>query len=863
MSRKESGNTSKVNKFNRLTAAFLMLTLCALSICGCTAKKDENAQALNDAVNNAKDYIYSNSPIELPYEFEHTIDIKLATNYEDTLAFYQSKSDIELNPNPEDFGDNFDALISADEAAEEAVNEETTTTDEAAGEETTATDEAAGEEPATTEVATDVTVSEEPATIGNPADVTDKYRIISNGDTSDYELAPADPRSVVAFLVDENGKAQELYSAKNDYFTQDIKLGYDGCIYTVQTPQQYAYGDSKIYFVKYSREGEPIFLVPIDNVCENSQLQISEYLNFNFLVVTQDEALVGTTAGVIRFGLDGEVKAVIAKDKIDKKIEYVNGIAYTQNGKLFTISNYASAGSDKAETYVSEIDPKTFKIISSKTTTSEFYGSIFAAKGDEGYISTTSDIQRYNFDTNKQEKVMDFVGSNIDTDSPFTAIVANSEDSFLGVYSTMNLKTFETEYQLFLFKHIPRSEVRDRTMISLGMLNSNQSYVIKKQVFAFNRSSTDYQINLIDYSQLYKGTEEEIIKQINKDASAGNLPDILLVSSQFPVDVYIGKNLLVDLKEYMNNDPEFDSDNLLDNVVSAYTVEDKVYQLVPMFQLDTVVIKSSLAEGKTSWDADELAEFWNKMGKDKDLTADSGRTEFAQKLLSCTGDSFINWDNGTCNFETEEFYRVLRLLKDIPENRPDGSKYESTYWGIYANEEALIKPVSLYSMDAYTFDIRGSFPDGATFIGYPSNDGNGSVIKPVLSFAISNYSKCKEGAWEFVKGFFTDEFMDNNCVDYSFGFPNSKRAIDESITKLLNTKNDFELGGVTPKPITKEETDVYKDFILSVNKPYRDDSAVVQIFNEETAPYFSGLKTEEQVAEVIQGRISLLLAESR
>ena len=63
--------------------------------------------------------------------------------------------------------------------------------------------------------------------------------------------------------------------------------------------------------------------------------------------------------------------------------------------------------------------------------------------------------------------------------------------------------------------------------------------------------------------------------------------------------------------------------------------------------------------------------------------------------------------------------------------------------------------------------------------------------------------------------------------------------------------------------MTEEEAKYLTNFILSVNTPYREDANLLSIVEEEAGAYFAGQKSAQTVAEIIQSRVSLYLAESR
>ena len=67
---------------------------------------------------------------------------------------------------------------------------------------------------------------------------------------------------------------------------------------------------------------------------------------------------------------------------------------------------------------------------------------------------------------------------------------------------------------------------------------------------------------------------------------------------------------------------------------------------------------------------------------------------------------------------------------------------------------------------------------------------------------------------------------------------------------------------VKAKPLTQEEAQLVKDYILGIKSLECYDEEVSKIVEEETATFYSGQKTAEQVAEVIQNRVTTYLNEN-
>ena len=159
-------------------------------------------------------------------------------------------------------------------------------------------------------------------------------------------------------------------------------------------------------------------------------------------------------------------------------------------------------------------------------------------------------------------------------------------------------------------------------------------------------------------------------------------------------------------------------------------------------------------------------------------------------------------------------------------------------------------------------------------VGYPNDFGiNGTLIKPNNRFTISAQSKNTQGAWEFVRQFFTADTQDK--FDYEFPILESsfnKMAeksmerefyLDENGKKIYDD-DVYYIGDTEIKidPLTKEEVEKVKQFIFSIDKVYDYNQNMNNIIDEEVSAYFSGQKTAKEVAQIIQSRLSIYVNEN-
>ncbi|MDE6203707.1 MAG: hypothetical protein K2G19_09565, partial [Lachnospiraceae bacterium] len=61
----------------------------------------------------------------------------------------------------------------------------------------------------------------------------------------------------------------------------------------------------------------------------------------------------------------------------------------------------------------------------------------------------------------------------------------------------------------------------------------------------------------------------------------------------------------------------------------------------------------------------------------------------------------------------------------------------------------------------------------------------------------------------------------------------------------------------------QQETEELKEKLYGFTQIYRRDETLLNIINEEAAPYFSGAKSAKDVAGIIQSRVQIYVNENR
>lgn len=258
-------------------------------------------------------------------------------------------------------------------------------------------------------------------------------------------------------------------------------------------------------------------------------------------------------------------------------------------------------------------------------------------------------------------------------------------------------------------------------------------------------------------------------------------------------------------------------------------------------------------------------------------------TGMLTNFFSYNYDSFIDRNTGECFFNSDDFIKLMEFCSRFPTEVKD-EDMDDSYWQEYDSQWRNGKTV-LSNEYIGRFQVireleQGKFGEPITFKGMPGSKGSGSTFNgSSISLAISAKSANKDGAWKFVRYFFTDEYQDMFATKDSYNFPSKLSALEkkaESAKERPYWENE-ETGekeyydntywngteSINIGVNTDEDNQKMMDFIKSVTNTSNYDTKISDIITEESAPYFSGQKTAAQAAEIIQNRVANYIAENR
>ena len=504
-----------------------------------------------------------------------------------------------------------------------------------------------------------------------------------------------------------------------------------------------------------------------------------------------------------------------------------------------------------------------------------YYINMVSGTSMDFMVRKGSILYGFNFGDNEYTKQVDFLDSDIMTDN-VTSVAGLDDNSFMAIYRNMEDDSMCIGY----FKKTEGRANANRTDLTLAMIESDSD--VKKAVASFNKKNTEYRIRLLDYNAMYGSDDymvsDTVIEKINTDIIAGNMPDMLLVTKELPVNTYINKDLFEDLYPFIDNDPEMKREDFDLHLLEVFENDGKLFRLVPSYMIRTVYVKEHFVPNKTSWTVKEAQDIFKKSGA-LVFFSYMDRAYALESCMNMSGSQFVDIENGTCNFNSEDFLDMLEFIKSFPTeydfNDALNSKINDSFDVMYRKDLVLCQNTTIADMNSYLRTTKGDFGQKVTNIGFPTNNGQGSSIDPQRTLAMSALSDHKDGCWQFMRYFISKEYQDN----LDWGFPIRKSSMDEIYRKAKEELfYSYEWNGVVYKepvtayvggvevtidPLTDEEEQYFRGFVNSINASVGIDKKIMDILKEECNDYFEGRSTAEEVANRLQSRIQIYIYESQ
>mgnify|MGYP001027968710 CR=1 FL=1 len=406
----------------------------------------------------------------------------------------------------------------------------------------------------------------------------------------------------------------------------------------------------------------------------------------------------------------------------------------------------------------------------------------------------------------------------------------------------------------------------DLQVIVMGVFN--KSDIPKDRILDFNRENNGYRITVKHYVSY--SDELDAYAQLNMDILAGSMPDILVPDSSVRLQDLISKGLLADVGELISQDAELSDVEFMENVFDALRVDGVLYQIVPSFAVDTLIAKQSIVGSRTGWNAEEFSQVLTDLPEGMEVVSEMSRQEYIAAYMDACADGIIDYESGTCHFDSPDFITALEFAATLPETAevygegeytvdPQGYMFDSRY----LEDKVLLQPMSVTRIKDLCSMINGALGEDGSYVGFPSDSREGGVLRIYgTSFVLSNQSECLDGAWSFARYLLTEDYQ-GGLFDRGGGLPTRRDVFEDNVQDAAEFEGYCFINDEYMKlpVLTSEQLDRTVDFIEGVHHFAFDDMTVMNIIYEEAEGYFRGQKDVKIVVDVIQNRVGLYLQE--
>ncbi|MBR1860735.1 MAG: extracellular solute-binding protein [Lachnospiraceae bacterium] len=611
------------------------------------------------------------------------------------------------------------------------------------------------------------------------------------------------------------------------------------------------------------------------------------------ILFIQHEDKIPKTAFLVDFDLNGVITAVMEIPDIADKAD-VNGVCtisevvHGANGEIyfydtlncdiysldaengchitkidlpytFTAQSLALAGNGTDNTPIfygkGKGENKTFFCVSDGTVRTLYEGALSPYKyriDRYGNLLMITDTELIVWNIPEEQVKSIYRFSGLDTYSCIE-IMSDSEGKIVTIYGNHD--------EVFAYSIARDSEIEVKEISVLLPINS--SYIEScASYYMITHPGVKISIDHMENTDFRGGLEWNLLAENIKD---GVGPDIIMLSRR-QLDILVGADVLCPLDSLL-------SDDIKENIFAgAYKFGEygELHYAVPLDAYLNIYKISSSIRDTGSFSVTELMDTFDKAASDnptmKRVDGFSYPTDFEQLIYdmcirNIENSEFVDLENNKCNFETENFYRLLRFCKENKEQPVSR----------YFSEDELVE--QLQNGESFMISASGSFSDysrissklGDEFanVYLPSADGTKAGIEVYWGVAVNKLTDDYDVAGDFINFMLSEKSQ----LKYTTGYVR-RDVIQKNVKEHVDYNEDgpvirISASGYMPLYGRKDGSSYADEYIYLMDHavPISSLTVIHDIIFEESGAYGSGAKDEYETAKVIQNRIQLYLDE--
>ena len=673
---------------------------------------------------------------------------------------------------------------------------------------------------------------------------------------------------------------------RDDYYgssnLEKLFVNEDGTLTALETvyvnwydgPESERYGDNQwdyrenrqyFYIRQLDKDGKELSSTQLDY--EDEDVYLSFYTTQlddkgNLLAICEQQ--------LIAFAPDGSVAYSIESP------EYIDTIFKLKDGRL----GVTYWGNEGVELHLIDTEKGSFG--PAEKCPPNAYNFVGAPGGDyDLYYQNGTNLFGFNLGEEDGVKILNWIDADVNPDQ-MNGYQMLADGSIIGVVSDWSKEHVTSE--LVTLKQVPASSLPKKETLTLAVMYLD--YQVQNKIIDFNRHSDTTRIQVKDYSEF--NTEEDYsagLTKLTTEIMAGSLPDLLSLN-QLPYDQLASKGLLEDLYPYLDADKDLSREDFFPTVLAALEVNGGLYQAAPSFQIVTLIGASSVVGNHPGWTYDQFnAALASMPAGCTPLDQYTTREDILRRLVTLEMENLVDWNTGKCNFDSDTYVNILnfadRFQEEFDWENYEWTADESTETRIAEGRQMLMAG-NIYSLDDLLYNDF-YFGGDATYIGYPTSSGVGSMMMLSSGFAMSSKCRDKDAAWAFLRTILSEEYQED-----IWGMPINKNAFDKKLKEAMtveyqkDAEGNFLLdengekiqvsrGGIGMADgtvhdiyaMTQEQADKLLEVINSTTRVVNNNDSLLKLIADEAQPFFAGQKTAEEVARLTQSKVNLYVNEQR
>jgi len=401
-----------------------------------------------------------------------------------------------------------------------------------------------------------------------------------------------------------------------------------------------------------------------------------------------------------------------------------------------------------------------------------------------------------------------------------------------------------------------------KTVLTLSIMESTAFYEALEKKFEAKHPDIDLRIQAYKQAgeELKSGDWEEYRKSIHTALMSGKGADVLDLEGLSESE-YIGKNLLLNLDDWLKQDDTLKHDDIQMNILEAMKQKGGTYSIPSGFYLRAFIGEGEALNNagidEKSWTWQIFADKAKKLTEGKDglyAMADYPPDMMMQELMVDGYGLYVDQEAGKAKFDSPEFVALLKQVKKMYDD------------GVMSAEPAERSKQLFYSAvlrePADVIDVTHTAFNRPRLLQKPhSLEQSGAMrIIPATQFAIRAKTAVEKEAWKLLSFLLSEEGQSMPERD-GFSLLKSVNAQKLDAIKEQIRAGTYKLPDGQAVMAEDEEFTRFTQLLDMADVYSIPDAKVISIVGEESLAYFSGQKSAEAAAGLIQNRTTTYLNE--